>query len=160
MPINYFDNASTTRVEPRVLEAMLPYFGEIYGNASSSHDFGKSSKIAIENSRNQVSKLINSNSNDVIFTSGATESINLALKGYVESNYDKGNHIITVKTEHKSVLSTCEYLETKGIDVTYLNVNSEGLISIDDLKRAIRIDTVLICVMHVNNETGVIQPIN
>lgn len=157
---NYFDNASTTKVDSRVLEVMLPYFTEIYGNASSNHDFGKRAKEAIEKSRKQVSEIINSDNSEIIFTSGATESINLALKGYVESNYDKGNHIITVKTEHKAVLSTCEYLETKGIDITYLNVDHEGLISIDDLKKAIRIDTILICIMYVNNETGVLQPIS
>lgn len=155
----YFDNASTTKVDSRVLEVMLPYFSEIYGNASSNHEFGKRAKDAIDHSRKQVSKLINSNENEIIFTSGATESINFALKGYVESNFEKGNHIITVKTEHKAVLSTCEYLETKGVEVTYLDVDINGLISIDDLKNAIRKDTFLICVMFVNNETGVIQPI-
>ena len=157
---NYFDNASTTKVDSRVLEVMLPYFTEIYGNASSNHDFGKRAKEAIEKSRNQVSEIIKADKSEIIFTSGATESINLALKGYVESNYDKGNHIITVKTEHKAVLSTCEYLETKGIEVTYLDVDKEGLISIIDLKNAIRIDTILICIMYVNNETGIIQPIS
>lgn len=160
MSINYFDTASTTKVDSRVLEAMLPYFKEIYGNASSNHIFGKTAKKAIELARKQVSELINANENEIIFTSGATESINLALKGFVEANYDKGNHIITVKTEHKAVLSTCEYLETKGVEVTYLDVDNNGLISIDDLKKAIRKDTILICIMFVNNETGVIQPIN
>jgi cysteine desulfurase len=160
MPVNYFDSASTTKVDSRVLEEMLPYFTEIYGNASSSHDFGKLAKEAINKARNQVATLINSNESEVLFTSGATESINFALKGFVESNYEKGNHIITVKTEHKAILATCEYLETKGIDVTYLNVNSEGLISVEELKQAIRPDTIIICVMYVNNETGVIQPLN
>jgi cysteine desulfurase len=160
MRINYFDTASTTKVDSRVLEAMLPYFSEIYGNASSNNRFGKTSKQAIEFARKQVSELINANESEIIFTSGATESINLALKGFFEANYDKGNHIITVKTEHKAVLSTCEYLETKGVEVTYLDVDNYGLISIDDLKKAIRKDTILICVMFVNNETGVIQPIN
>jgi cysteine desulfurase len=159
MQINYFDNASTTKVDSRVLEVMLPYFSEIYGNASSNHEFGKIAKNGINKARVQVSELINANENEVIFTSGATESINLALKGFVESNFEKGNHIITVKTEHKAVLSTCEYLETKGVEVTYLDVDINGLISIDDLKNAIRKDTFLICVMFVNNETGVIQPI-
>jgi len=158
--MNYFDNASTTKIDSRVLEAMLPYFSEIYGNASSNHEFGKESKNAIELARIQVSELINSKESEIIFTSGATESINLALKGFVESNFEKGNHIITVKTEHKAVLSTCEYLETKGVEVTYLDVDNHGLISLEELNKAIRKDTILICVMFVNNETGVIQPIN
>ena len=159
MLINYFDNASTTSVDSRVLEAMLPYFSEIYGNASSNHEFGKKSKQAIEISRKEVSKLINCDKGEIIFTSGATESINFALKGYVESNFEKGNHIITVKTEHKAVLATCEYLETKGVEVTYLDVDRDGLISINELKEAIRKDTFLICIMYVNNETGIIQPV-
>ncbi len=155
----YLDNASTTKVDSRVLGAMIPYFSEIYGNASSNHDFGKESKHAIELSRKQVSKLINCNEGEIIFTSGATESINFALKGYVESNFEKGNHIITVKTEHKAVLATCEYLETKGVEVTYLDVDKDGLISVNELKEAIRNDTFLICIMYVNNETGIIQPV-
>lgn len=159
MLINYFDNASTTSVDSRVLEAMLPYFSEIYGNASSNHEFGKKSKQAIEISRKEVSKLINCDKGEIIFTSGATESINFALKGYVESNFEKGNHIITVKTEHKAVLATCEYLETKGVEVTYLDVDRDGLISMNELKEAIRKDTFLICIMYVNNETGIIQPV-
>ncbi|WP_035759213.1 cysteine desulfurase family protein [Flavobacterium tegetincola] len=160
MSHHYFDNASTTKVDSRVLEVMLPYFTEFYGNASSNHDFGKISKNAIDKARVQVSELINANENEVIFTSGATESINFALKGFVESNFEKGNHIITVKTEHKAVLATCEYLETKGIEVTYLNVDKEGLISLSELQNAIRPDTFLISVMYANNETGVLQSIN
>lgn len=159
MSINYFDTASTSKVDPRVREAMLPYLDELYGNSSSSHEFGRKTKEAIENARNQVADLINCNSDEIIFTSGSTESINLALKGFVESNWNRGNHIITVKTEHKAVLSTCEYLETKGIEVTYLDVNNYGLINADELLKAIRPDTFLISVMFANNETGVIQPI-
>lgn len=155
----YLDSASTTKVDVRVLNEMLPYFSEIYGNASSNHGFGKKAKNAIDVARKQVAQLINSNESDIIFTSGATESINLALKGFVESSYEKGNHIITVKTEHKAVLATCAYLETKGVEVTYLDVDREGLISISQLKEAIRDDTFLISIMYVNNETGVIQPI-
>jgi cysteine desulfurase len=138
---------------------MLPYFTEIFGNASSNHAFGETAKTAIKKSRKQVSTIINSNESEVIFTSGATESINLAFKGFVESNYDKGNHIITVKTEHKAVIATCEYLEEKGVEVTYLDVNKEGLVSLELLKQAIRPDTFLISVMYVNNEIGIIQPI-
>jgi len=159
MAFNYFDTASTTKVDSRVFESMLPYFTELYGNASSNHDFGQTSQLIIEKSRKKVADLINSNAEDITFTSGSTESINIALKGYVEANYEKGNHIITVKTEHKAVLSTCENLETKGVEITYLNVNAEGLLSISELKDAIRADTILICIMYVNNETGVIQPI-
>lgn len=160
MRINYFDNASTTKIDSRVLEVMLPYLNDFFGNASSSHDFGKIAKKSIEKARTQVAELINSDGDEIIFTSGSTESINLALKGYVEANYEKGNHVITVKTEHKAILSTFQYLETKGIEVTYLDVNQDGLISIEELKKAIQIDTILICVMYVNNETGVIQAIS
>ena len=138
---------------------MLPYFAEFYGNASSNHSFGKKAKDAIEKSRVQVSNLINSNNKEIIFTSGATESINLGVKGYLEANSDKGNHIITVKTEHKAVLATCEYLESKGFEVTYLDVDKNGLINLKELTKSITNSTLLICVMYVNNEIGVIQPI-
>ena len=157
--IAYLDNASTTKLDTRVLDEMLPYFAEIYGNASSNHSFGKKAKDAIDKARTQVSNLLNCNSQEIIFTSGATESINLAMKGYVESHADKGNHLITVKTEHKAVLATCEYLETKGYEVTYLDVDENGFISMNQLKDSIRNDTLLITVMYVNNETGIIQAI-
>jgi cysteine desulfurase len=159
MVINYLDNASTTKIDSRVLEEMLAYFTEMYGNASSNHGFGKIAKVAIEKSRRQVAKLVNADAQDILFTSGATESINFALKGYIEANFEKGNHIITVKTEHKAVLATCEYLETKGLEISYLKVNKDGLISLKDLEESIRKDTILISVMYVNNETGVIQSI-
>ena len=138
---------------------MQPYFSEFYGNASSNHSFGKKAKDAIEKSRVQVSNLINSNNKEIIFTSGATESINLGIKGYVEANPEKGNHIITVKTEHKAVLATCEYLESKGYEVTYLDVDKNGLINLKELTSSVTNNTLLICVMYVNNEIGVIQPI-
>jgi cysteine desulfurase len=156
----YLDAAATTPVDKRVLDAMYPYFSEIFGNASSNHIYGVHAKKAIDLARTQVAKLINAESNEIIFTSGATESINLAIKGYIEANVEKGNHIITVKTEHKAVLSTCEYLESKGIEVTYLDVDCNGLISIKELQLAIRKTTVLIAVMYANNEIGVIQPIS
>jgi len=158
MPL-YFDSAASTPVDKRVLDVMYPYFSEIFGNSSSSHIYGKQAKKAIEIARKQVSDLINCNENEVFFTSGATESINMALKGYVEANTGKGNHIITVKTEHKAVLSTCEYLETKGIEVTYLDVDANGLIRLDELISAIKESTLLIAIMYVNNEIGIIQPI-
>jgi cysteine desulfurase len=156
----YLDSASTTKVDSRVLNEMLPYFSEYFGNASSNHQFGKKSKEAVDTSRKQVANIINCDEKELIFTSGATESINLAIKGYLEANPDKGNHIITVKTEHKAVLTTCEYLETKGYEVTYLDVDENGLISIDQLRRSIQENTSLVVIMYVNNETGVIQPIN
>jgi cysteine desulfurase len=155
----YLDSASTTKVDARVLEVMIPYFSEYFGNASSNHQFGKTAKKAIEIARKQVADIINCDYKEIIFTSGATESINLAIKGFTEFNIDKGNHIITVKTEHKAVLSTCEYLETKGFEVTYLDVDKNGLILFDQLRDSVKENTSLIVIMHVNNETGVVQPI-
>lgn len=157
--IKYLDAAATTPVDPRVLEKMLPYFSEIFGNASSSHTFGKQAKRAIDEARVHVASIINTEPSEIYFTSGSTESINWALKGYLEANPDKGNHVITVKTEHKAVLNTCEYLESKGYEVTYLDVDHNGLISLEDLKEAITSNTSMICVMYVNNEIGVIQDI-
>jgi len=156
----YLDAAATTQVDSRVKEAMLPYFDEVFGNASSNHLYGKEAKQAIGAARDHVAKLINASSKEIFFTSGATEAINWALKGYFERNPDKGNHIITVKTEHKAVLSTCEYLENRGVEVTYLDVNQYGLISLDALSMAIKPETAMICVMYVNNEIGVIQDLD
>jgi cysteine desulfurase len=155
----YLDAAATTPVDPRVVEKMTPYFTEIFGNASSNHIYGKQAKRAIEDARIQVASIINAEQSEIYFTSGSTESINWALKGYLEANPEKGNHIITVKTEHKAVLNTCEYLETKGYEVTYLDVDHNGLISLNELKKAITSNTSMICVMYVNNEIGVIQDI-
>lgn len=157
--IKYLDTASTTKVDDRVLAEMLPYFNKIFGNASSNHSYGEKAKKAIEKARVQVSNIINSDANEIIFTSGATESINLAIKGYSEANLEKGNHIITVQTEHKAVLETCKYLEDKGYEITYLGVDKNGLICLDELKKSILEKTILICVMYVNNEIGVIQPV-
>jgi len=159
LKINYLDAAATTPVDPRVLEKMLPYFSAIFGNASSSHIFGKQAKRSIDEARIQVASIINAEPSEIYFTSGSTESINWALKGYLEANPDKSNHIITVKTEHKAVLNTCEYLETKGYEVTYLDVDNNGLISLDELRNSITPNTSMICVMYVNNEIGVIQDI-
>jgi cysteine desulfurase len=155
----YLDHAATTPVDQRVLDAMLPYFSEIFGNASSNHIYGRKAKAAIDTARNYVAELINAEAKEIYFTSGATESINWAIKGYLEANPEKGNHIITVKTEHKAVLNTCEYLETKGYEVTYLNVDENGLINLTELKDSIRQETSLVCVMYVNNEIGIIQDI-
>jgi cysteine desulfurase len=155
----YLDAAATTPVDPRVVEKMTPYFTEIFGNASSNHAYGKQAKRAIDEARIQVASIINAEQSEIYFTSGSTESINWALKGYLEANPDKGNHIITVKTEHRAVLNTCEYLETKGYEVTYLDVDHNGLISLDELRNSIIPNTSMICVMYVNNEIGVIQDI-
>lgn len=157
--LKYLDNAATTKLDNRVLEGMMPYFTDLYGNASSIHKLGEQSKSAIEKARQTISSALNCNQKEIFFTSGSTESINLAIKGFVESNIHKGNHIITVKTEHKAVLETLKYLETKGIEVTYLEVDTDGLISFDELHQNIRDTTLMIVIMYVNNETGVIQDI-
>jgi cysteine desulfurase len=156
----YLDNNATTKVDPRVLETMLPYFTEHYGNAASrSHSFGWEAEEAVDYAREQVAKLINAEPKEIIFTSGATESDNLALKGVFENYGSKGNHIITLATEHKAVLDSCKHIEKLGGEITYLNVDHEGLIDLDELRNAIRPGTILIAVMYANNEIGVIQPI-
>ncbi|MDQ4140056.1 MAG: IscS subfamily cysteine desulfurase [Bacteroidota bacterium] len=159
LPI-YLDNNATTPMDPRVLEAMLPYLTEHFGNAASrSHAFGWAAEEAVDFAREQVAALINCNPKEIIFTSGATESNNLAIKGVFEMYASKGNHIITVNTEHKAVLDTCKHLEKLGAQVTYLKVNKEGLIDLNELEAAITPKTILLSVMYANNETGVIQPI-
>lgn len=156
----YLDYNATTPVDKIVLEAMLPYFINNFGNAASAtHLLGKRAKDAVENARNQVANLIHCTPQEITFTSGATESINLAIKGVAEAYAQKGKHIVTVKTEHKAVLDSCNNLERKGYDITYLDVLNNGLIDIEQLKNVIRKDTILVSVMWVNNETGVIQPI-
>jgi cysteine desulfurase len=159
LPI-YMDNHATTPCDPRVFEAMRPYFTEVFGNAASrNHSFGWEAEEAVENGRKQVADLIGATSKEIIFTSGATESDNLAIKGVAEMYYEKGDHIITVVTEHKAVLDTCKKLEKRGFKVTYLPVGSDGLISPDDVKNAMTDKTILVSVMMANNEIGVIQPI-
>jgi cysteine desulfurase len=159
LPI-YMDNHATTRVDPRVVEAMLPYFNEKFGNAASrNHEFGWKAEEAVENARGQVARLIHASPKEVIFTSGATESDNLALKGVAEAYRAKGQHIVTQATEHKAVLDTCKRLEKAGCEVTLLPVANDGRIDLDELRRAITPKTILISVMHANNEIGVIQPI-
>src|SRR5215472_2894703 len=156
----YMDNHATTQVDPRVLEAMLPYFTEKFGNAASrNHEFGWKAEEAVEIARGQIARLIHASPREIIFTSGATESINLALKGAAETHRDAGDLIITQATEHKAVLDVCKGLEESRLDVTYLPVDEDGLIDLETLQRAITPKTFLISIMHANNEIGVIQPI-
>src|SRR5579864_1402945 len=159
LPI-YMDNHATTPVDPRVLSAMLPYFGEKFGNAASrNHSFGWAAEEAVENARGQIAKLIQAAPKEIIFTSGATESNNLAIRGLAELYREKGNHVITQVTEHRAVLDTCKRLEKYGYAVTYLPVQKDGLIDLDDLKRAMDDKTILVTIMYANNEIGVLQPV-
>src|SRR5438094_1410979 len=159
LPI-YMDYHATTPVDPRVLEAMMPYFTEKFGNAASrNHPFGWEAEEAVEKARKQVADLIGANPKEIIFTSGATESNNLAIKGVAEMYAEKGNHIITVATEHKAVLDTCKHLEKQGIRVSYLPVQANGLVDLDLLRDAITDKTILISIMYANNEIGVIQTV-
>lgn len=155
----YLDNAATTKVRPEVVEAMLPYFTEIYGNASAVYDFGQKCKQAIEDARETIGSSIGTRASNIYFTAGGSESDNWALKGVAEAYKDKGKHIITTKIEHHAILHTCAYLEQQGYEVTYLDVDADGLVSPEDVKKAIRPDTILISVMFANNEIGTIEPI-
>ena len=156
----YMDNHATTPVDPRVLAEMLPYFQEKFGNAASrNHSFGWAGEEAVEQARERIAKLVGATTKEIIFTSGATESDNLAIKGVAEMYREKGNHIITAVTEHKAVLDTCKRLEKYGYRVTYLPVMKDGLIDLDDLKRAMDDKTILVTIMAANNEIGVLQPI-
>ena len=157
--IIYLDNNATTPIDKQVLEAMMPFLTDNFANASSTHQFGVSAHEAVKNARIQVADLIGAEAYEIIFTSGSTEAINLAIKGVAENYSSKGKHIVTVSTEHSAVLDTCNYLETKGYEVTYLPVLPDGLIDISILKSVLRGDTILVSVMLANNETGVIQPI-
>jgi cysteine desulfurase len=159
LPI-YMDNHATTPMDPRVFQAMAPYFTEHFGNAASrNHSFGWRAEEAVEKARKQIADLVGANSKEIVFTSGATESDNLAIKGVVDMYAEKGNHIITVATEHKAVLDTSKHLEKQGCRVTYLPVSKSGLIDLDMLREAIADKTILVSVMYANNEIGVIQPI-
>ena len=159
LPI-YLDYNATTPCDPRVVEVMLPYFTERFGNAASrSHSFGWVAEEAVDIAREQVARLIGAETKEVIFTSGATEATNLALKGVFETYTAKGNHIITTNIEHKAVLDTCKNLENKGAEITYLHVNAEGILDLAELESAIKPTTILISIMYANNEIGVIQPI-
>lgn len=156
----YLDNHATTPVDPRVLDAMLPYLTSKFGNAAShSHQFGWEAEAAVEMARGQIAALIGASARDIVFTSGATESDNLALKGVAEAYREKGNHIITALTEHKAVLDSCKALAGRGLEITYLPVAADGLIDLDQLRAAITGRTILVSIMAANNETGVLQPI-
>jgi len=159
LPI-YLDNNATTPMDPRVLEAMLPYFTQKFGNAASrNHPFGWAAEEGVDYAREQVAGLIGANEKEIIFTSGATEANNLALKGIFEMYKEKGNHIITCTTEHKAVLDACKHIEKLGAEVTYLQVKSDGLIDLQELENAITEKTILVSIMYGNNEIGVVQPI-
>jgi cysteine desulfurase len=159
LPI-YMDNHATTPLDPRVLEAMMPYLTGTFGNAASrNHSFGWEAEQGVDKAREQIAKLIGCTSKEIIFTSGATESNNLAIKGVAEMYRERGNHIITQMTEHKAVLDTCKRLEKSGFRITYLPVQADGLVDIEDLKRAMDDQTILVSIMYANNEIGVIQPI-
>ncbi|MGV3596709.1 MAG: IscS subfamily cysteine desulfurase [Bacteroidota bacterium] len=159
LPI-YLDSNATTPVDERVLQTMIPYFTQNFGNAASrNHPFGWSAEEAVDYAREQVAKLINANEKEIIFTSGATESNNLAIKGVFEMYAEKGKHIITATTEHKAVLDTCKHLEKLGAEVTYLPVGTDGLLDLAELEKAMRPDTILVTIMYANNEIGVVQPI-
>src|SRR5688500_9359543 len=156
----YLDNNATTPCDPRVVDAMIPYFTENFGNAASrNHPFGWQAEEELDYAREQVAKLIGADPKEIIFTSGATEADNLATKGEFDMYASKGNHIITATTEHKAVLDTCKHLEKNGAEVTYLQVDPEGMINLQELEAAIKPNTILIAIMYGNNEIGVIQPI-
>lgn len=155
----YLDNNATTPIDKRVIAEMLPFFTHYFANPSSTHSFGKYINKAVSNAREQISSLIEATPKEIIFTSGSTESINLALKGVALAHQHKGKHIITCQTEHKAVLDTCQYLEQIGFDVTYLPVEKDGVINMNTFRNALKSDTILVSIMWVNNETGVIQPV-
>ena len=159
MKTRYFDHAATTPVRQEVLKEILPYFEIEYGNPSSIYALGRHNKRAIDESRHKVAKAINAKKNEIYFTSCGSESDNLAIKGIFLANKDKGNHIITTKIEHPAVLNTCKWLEKNGCEVTYLNVDENGRINLEELENSIKNNTVLITIMFANNEIGTIQPI-
>ena len=155
----YLDNAATTKVRQEVVDAMLPFFTEQYGNPSSVYKFAGESKKAVDNARDIIAKSLNTNSQDIYFTAGGSESDNWALKATAEAYRTKGKHIITSKIEHHAILHTCDYLEKEGFEVTYIDVDENGIVKLDELENAIREDTILISIMYANNEIGTIQPI-
>ena len=155
----YLDNNATTQIDKRVLDAMMPFLTNEFANANSTHQFGVKAYESVKTARVQVSELIGAEAHEIIYTSGSTEAINLAIKGVAENYHSKGKHIVTVSTEHSAVLDTCQYLESKGYEVSYLPVEPDGLINLNELKNVLRDDTILVSVMLANNETGLIQPI-
>lgn len=155
----YLDNAATTKTRPEVVEAMLPYFTEQYGNPSSVYDFSSGPKKAIAHARETIAKALGAKTNEIYFTAGGTESDNWALVATAEAYRTKGNHIITSKIEHHAILHTCEYLEKRGFEVTYLDVDENGVVKLEELKKAIRPETILISIMFANNEIGTIEPV-
>ncbi|MDR0676216.1 MAG: cysteine desulfurase NifS [Elusimicrobiota bacterium] len=155
----YLDNNATTPIDKRVLEKMMPFLSEKFGNASSLHSFGQETREAVEHARGQIAKIISADKQDIYFTSGGTESNNWILKGTVSANKTKGNHIITTSIEHPAILDVCKFLSKQGIQITYLPTNEVGLITLTDLKNAIKDETILVSVMTANNETGIIEPI-
>lgn len=159
MDIKYFDNAATTKVKEEVLKEMFPYFSKQYGNPSSIYSVGREAKVAIENARHKVAELINCKPQEIYFTGCGSESDNTALKGIAYANKEKGNHIITSKIEHPAIINTCKFLEKQGFKITYLNVDKDGIVDIEQLKREITNTTILISIMFANNEIGTIQPI-
>ena len=155
----YLDNAATTKTSQEVVDAMLPYFTENYGNASSIYEVGQRSKEAITTAREEIAKVLGAKTEEIYFTAGGSEADNWALKAAFEAYSQKGNHIITTKIEHHAILHTCEYLEKKGAEITYLDVDENGLVNLDELQKAIRPETILISIMFANNEIGTIEPI-
>jgi len=155
----YLDYNATTPVAPEVAEAMKPYLSEFFGNPSSSHWFGQQTKSIVDVSRSKLAKLLNCNSSEIVFTSGGSESNNYALKGYAFANRDKGNHIITTQIEHPAIIEVCKFIESQGFEITYLSVDETGRVRIEDVRNAIRPETILISVMYANNEVGTLQPI-
>ena len=160
MKIRYFDHAATTPVRPEVLNSMIPFFGTEYGNPSSMYTIGRSSRRAVEEARSEIARAINAEKNEIYFTSCGSESDNMIIKGIMLANKDKGKHMITSKIEHPAVINTCKWLEENGFDVTYLNVDFNGKISLEKLENSIRSDTIMFSIMYANNEIGTIQQIN